>query len=294
MRHRLCGRKESHSMNIVKNIPALIKILGSLPPLHSLKKQIDKARETGDKEAERAAILGATKKWGNHIMTRFHADLQVEGKENLPTEGPVVYVSNHQGFVDIPALCAALDTVQFGFIARENLRQVPLYGTWMRRIRSVMIKREDPRAALRAISEGVEYIKDGFSLLIFPEGTRAKGGPMADFKAGSLKLATKPGVPIIPVSINGTYQCFEKTGVFSGNRPIGVIIHPPIETKGLSRQEEKALTAEVQQIVYDGLQSLRERMGTPVEEPAPAEEQAEKESAPAEEQAEKESAPAEE
>lgn len=257
-------------MNIVKNLPALTKILASLPGLHTYKKQMDRARAAGEREAERAAIRAAETKWGNYLMDKFKVDLQVEGKENLPKEGPVVYVSNHQGFVDIPALCAALDTVQFGFIARENLKQVPLYGTWMNRIRSVMIKREDPRAALRAITEGIKYIEEGFSLLIFPEGTRAKGGPMADFKAGSLKLATKPGVPIVPVSINGTYQCFEKTGVFSGHRPVGVIIHPPIETAGLSRQEEKALTGKVQKIVFDGLESLRERMGTPVETPAPA------------------------
>ena len=258
-------------MNIVKNLPALTKILASLPGLRTYKKQMDAARKAGDHEAERIAIRAAETKWGNYLMDKFKVDLQVEGKENLPQKGPVVYVSNHQGFVDIPALCTALDTVQFGFIARENLKQVPLYGTWMNRIRSVMIKREDPRAALRAISEGIEYINEGFSMLIFPEGTRAKGGPMADFKAGSLKLATKPGVPIIPVSINGTYQCFEKTGVFSGNRPVGVIIHPPIETKDLSRQEEKALTGQVQQIVYEGLESLRERMGTPVETPTPEE-----------------------
>lgn len=258
-------------MNVVKNLPALTKILASLPGLHTYKKQMDAARKAGEPEAERAAIRAAETKWGNYLMKKFDVDLQVEGKENLPKEGPVVYVSNHQGFVDIPALCTALDTVQFGFIARENLKQVPLYGTWMNRIRSVMIKREDPRAALRAISEGIKYIEEGFSLLIFPEGTRAKGGPMADFKAGSLKLATKPGVPIIPVSINGTYQCFEKTGIFSGHRPVGVIIHPPIETKGLSRQEEKALTGKVQKIVYDGLEELRERMGTPVETPAPEE-----------------------
>lgn len=250
-------------MNIVKNAPALIKILASLPGLNLLKKKIDMARRVGEPEAERAAILGATKKWGNYLMKKFDIELQVEGRENLPTEGPVVYVANHQGFVDIPALCAALDTVQFGFVARENLGKVPLYGTWMNRIRSVMIKREDPRAALRAISEGIEYINQGFSLLIFPEGTRAKDNPMADFKAGSLKLATKPGVPIIPISINGTYQCFEEKEVFSGHRPIGIIIHEPIETKGLSRQEEKALTGKVQQIVYDGLVTLCERMGTP-------------------------------
>ena len=115
-------------MNIVKNLPALTKILASLPGLHTYKKQMDAARKAGEPEAERAAIRAAETKWGNYLMKKFDVDLQVEGKENLPKEGPVVYVSNHQGFVDIPALCTALDTVQFGFIARENLKQVPLYN----------------------------------------------------------------------------------------------------------------------------------------------------------------------
>ncbi|MCR5135407.1 MAG: 1-acyl-sn-glycerol-3-phosphate acyltransferase [Clostridiales bacterium] len=251
-------------MNVVKNLPALVKILGSLPGLHTLKGQIDSARESGDREAEREAILGATIKWGNHLKKSFDIDITVEGKENLPAEGPVVYICNHQSFADIPVLCAVLDTVQFAFVARENLKQVPIYGTWMRRIRSVMIKREDPRAALRAISEGVDLIKEGFSLLIFPEGTRAKCSQMAEFKAGSIKLATKPGVPIIPVSINGSYECFETTEVFRGKCPVGVIIHPAIETAGISRQEEKALTGKVQKIVFDGLTQLCERMGTPI------------------------------
>lgn len=252
-------------MNIVKNLPALTKILGSLPQLRPLKKEMTRARAAGDAEAERAAILAATSLWGTSLMERFDVDLQVRGREHLPAEGPVVYVSNHQGFVDIPALCAVLDTVQFGFVARDNLRQIPLYGRWMDRIRSIMIHREDPRAALKAIAEGVEYIEEGFSLLIFPEGTRALGGPMGNFKAGALKLATKPGVPIIPVSINGTYQAFEESGVFRGRRPIGIIIHPPVETKGLSRQEEKALTEKVETIVRDGLSTLQQEMNIPAQ-----------------------------
>lgn len=251
-------------MNVVRNLPALVKILCSLPGLHTYKKQIDKSRENGDREAERAAILGSTKKWGTYLVEHFHIDLTVEGRENLPTQGPVVYISNHQSFADIPALCAALDTVQFGFVARENLGTLPLYGEWIKRIRGIMIKREDPRAGLRAISEGVDFIKDGFSLLIFPEGTRARSTQMAAFKAGSVKLATKPGVPIIPISINGTYKCFEETEVFKGNRPVTIRVHEPIETKDLSRQEEKALTGKVQKIIFDGVADLCERMGTPV------------------------------
>ena len=97
----------------------------------------------------------------------------VYGEENIPSEGPVCYVSNHQGYCDIPCYFTALRKIQFGFVAKDDLEKVPKYGDWIKRVRSSMIKRGDPRASLKAILEGIEYIEQGFSMLIFPEGTRA-------------------------------------------------------------------------------------------------------------------------
>lgn len=245
-------------MKVFQNIPGITKVLSSLPELGRLKREIDSARAVGDNERERAAILEATSTWGNRLMKSFHIDLSVYGKENIPKEGngPLVYVSNHQGFADIPTMCAVLTNVQFGFIAKDGLKKIPLYGTWMQRIRSVMIQREDSRASLKAISTGIQYIEDGFSMLVFPEGTRARGGDMNPFKKGALKLATKPGVPIVPISINGTYEVLEKQG-YLRSAPIDIMIHPAIETKGLSRQEEKELHQQVFDIVQSGLLELK-------------------------------------
>lgn len=271
-------------MKIIQNIPGFIKILFSLPELGKLKREIDKSREAGsaaraaadaarkagnieeaaaadklaiqEENKEKVAILAATDMWGHHLLRSFKIDLTVEGQENLPTKGPVVYVCNHQGFADIPTMCAILNKIQFGFIAKDALNKIPLYGVWMKRIRSVMIKRDDPRASLKAISEGIDYINHGFSMLIFPEGTRAQGGPMNEFKKGALKLATKPGVPIIPISINGTYDVLEKTGVLTP-APINVIIHSAIPTAGISRIEEKELTDYVFNIVKSGVDELK-------------------------------------
>lgn len=245
-------------MKIIRNIPGIVKVLFSLPELRHLKKEIDSARSEGDDKREQAAILAATDMWGHHLLRSFNIPLTVEGRENIPDRGPVVYVSNHQGFADIPTMCAVLNKIQFGFIAKEALNNIPLYGTWMKRIRSVMIKRDDPRASLRAISEGIDYIDHGFSMLIFPEGTRAQGGPMNEFKKGALKLAVKPGVPIVPISINGTYEVLEKDGILK-SAPIDMIIHPAIPTEGIDRQEEKLLTDRVFQIVKSGVDELKSR-----------------------------------
>ncbi|MEG0156029.1 MAG: 1-acyl-sn-glycerol-3-phosphate acyltransferase, partial [Anaerovoracaceae bacterium] len=78
------------------------------------------------------------------------------------------------------------------------------------------------------------------------------------FKKGALKLATKPGVPIIPISLNGTHEVYEKTGVLRG-APVDLIIHPAIETKGISKQEEKELSDVVFQIIYDGVEELKQK-----------------------------------
>ena len=176
----------------------------------------------------------------------------MEGREYLPKSGPVVYVSNHQSYADIIVHCAVLDTVQFGFIAKQNLADIPLYGQCIKDIRSVMMNRDDARESLKAIMEAIDLIKKGFSILIFPEGTRSKGHEMAHFKRCSLRLATKPGVPVIPITIDGTYKIYEESGVI---RPAKVryIIHPPIETAGMDRKEASDLAERTEEIVRSAL-----------------------------------------
>lgn len=242
-------------MKIIRNIPSVAKAVYALKFLNKYKKAIAKAKAEGNREVERENIRLAMSTWGTKFLEIAGCTLEVIGKENLPTEGPVVYMCNHQGTADIIALCAALDKIQFGYIAKEELHKLPLYGKWIERVRSVMIKRDDPREALKAINEGIELIEDGFSLMIFPEGTRSRGAAMGEFKKGSMKLATKPGVPIVPVSIEGTYKIFEEKGVLAP-ADVKVMIHPAIPTKDLDRQQQKELHDKVYKIVYDGHQEL--------------------------------------
>jgi len=242
-------------MKILSNLPAFAKLVYCLKYFNPYKKKIEAAKAAGDYEEERKNILAATSSWGPMIMDMFGCDLVVEGLDNLPEEGPVVIVGNHQGYADIAAYFAAFRKFQFAFVAKKELAKIPLYGKWMPRIRSVFIERDDPRASLEAIKAGIDLIEKGFSLVIYPEGTRSKGPVPGPFMKGSLKLATKPGVPIVPVSMHGTYKMYEQTGVI---RPatIRIIVHEPIETKGLSRQEERELNDRVEKIVKDGIREL--------------------------------------
>lgn len=243
-------------MKIFSNIPAAIKLYGNLRFLNKYKKNIEKARESGDLEKERENIRLAEYEWSNKLLDEFGCELVIHGEENLPKDGPVVYIANHQGYADIVAFCAALSKyMSFGYVAKSELEKVPAYGSWIKRIRSVLIKRDDPRESLKAIGEGIELIEQGFNMMIFPEGTRSKGPEMGSFKRGAFKLATKPGVPVVPVTILGSWRVFEETGIIKGTR-IDVMIHPMVETAGIDRKAEKQLTIDVENTIKEGLEKL--------------------------------------
>lgn len=242
-------------MKIIPNIPGFAKLLYCLKYFNPYKKKIAAAKAAGDWEEEQRQILAATSSFGSMIMKMFGCQLTVEGLDNLPEKGPVVLVGNHQGYADIAAYFAAFRKFQFGFIAKEELGRIPFYGPWMERIRSVFIRRSDPRASLETIREGVSLLEKGFSLVIFPEGTRSQSSEPGPFMKGAFKLATRAKVPIVPVSLDGTYNMFETTGVI---RPadIRIIVHEPIPTAALSREELKQLPERVEKIVTDGVRKL--------------------------------------
>lgn len=250
-------------MKILQNIPMIAEFLLALKELEQYRKKIYKYRDCGDLDLEKEYILKATSSWGKRLVRDLDVNLNVIGKENLPERGPVVFVPNHQGYGDIPVCCAVLDTFQTGFIAKSSLSKLPLYGGWIQHIRSVMIERDDPRSSLRAIEYGIKLIKQGFSLVVFPEGHRSRGGEMGEFKKGSLRLATKTGVPVIPISLNGTYQFFEEKGYMQKHFKVDFMIHPPIETANLDKAQLNALSDTVEDIVRKGLEQLKQKNQPP-------------------------------
>ena len=242
-------------MAILRNIPTLIKVLGSISSLDRYSKGILEAREAGDPVKEREVIGEDIKIWANNVAREFDITIEVENPENIPEQDGCVYISNHQGYADIIALIIALDGRQLGFIAKDSLEQVPYLGKWIKLIRGLFIKRGDNREALKSMREGIELVKNGYNLAIFPEGTRSRGPKMGKFKAGSFKLATKAKAPIVPVSISGSYKCFEEKG-YHQPATIKVMFHPPIETKDLSRQDIMDIEKEIPSTIQNGLSMM--------------------------------------
>lgn len=243
-------------MKLFDNIFGILTIVGGMNLLDEQKRAIEKARSDGDIETEQKKILEACQIWSSHIVDKFKVDYTIINPENLPKKGPVVFIANHQSYADILSFVYNIKNHQVSFIAKDNLAKIPIFGKWILRIRGLFLHRGDARESLKTINEGVEFLKQGFSLVIFPEGTRSRSSEMADFKPGSFKLATKARVPIVPVTLNGGYRTYEETGSVTKGCHIDFMVHPPIETKDMSRAELAELPSTVEKIIRDGLEAL--------------------------------------
>lgn len=243
-------------MKLFRNIPNGIRLFRSVSIFNYYLKDIYAARDAGDFAKEREIIAYATGLWVDKVADLFDMTVNVSGRENIPFNTPCVFICNHQGYADIVVMFMAVKGKQIGFIAKDSLKNVPYFGKWISAIRGVFIKRGNSREALKSIQAGAETLKNGFSLVIFPEGTRSHGKAPARFKAGSFKLATKAKVPIVPVTINGSHHMFEDRGIITGGATIDVVIHAPIDTASLDRHQIANITHEVENTIratFDGL-----------------------------------------
>lgn len=170
--------------------------------------------------------------WSKAIIKFSGLKVQLHGKENLPTE-PCLYIANHQSQLDIPLIMANINEVA-GAIAKKEIERWPIVSSWMKEFDCVFIDRENTREGLKSILQGVENLKKGRSMLIFPEGTRSKSHTVNEFKKGSLKLAIKAKVPIVPITVDGAFKALEGK---PEDLKAKMIIHKPIYVDNLSKEE---------------------------------------------------------
>lgn len=192
--------------------------------------------------------------WSDYTINKaIGMNVTVIGKENIPEEA-CCFVGNHTSILDIPLLMDSAGRAM-GFIAKKEMLKAPVIGYWMQQYHCVALDRENTRDAIRVIKEGAENLVNGYSMCIFPEGTRSKNGVLGEFKKGSLKLATRAKAPIIPVAIDGTYRAFEIDRKF---KPIDITISfgKPIYTDNLTREEEKQLMGKVRGFIAEKLNQV--------------------------------------
>ena len=179
---------------------------------------------------------------------------EVRGLENIPTDRAVLYVGNHRSYFDIIITYARCPRLT-GYIAKKDMEKVPLLRTWMRRLHCLFIDRENVKEALKTILAGIDNVKNGISMCIFPEGTRNKTDDlMLPFKEGSFKIAEKSGCPIIPMAITNSADVLEAHMPRVKKAHVIVEYGKPIYPNELDKEQKKKIGAYCQNVIAEMLE----------------------------------------
>jgi 1-acyl-sn-glycerol-3-phosphate acyltransferase len=160
-----------------------------------------------------------------------------------PGRGAYVVVANHQSFLDIFVLCNIPHEMKW--VAKKELFKIPMFGWGLRLAGDICLDRGDSASALKVMEQARRYLKNGMSVMIFPEGTRSEDGTLLPFKPGAFKLAVETGVPVLPIAVSGSANGMPKGGPWVRPTKVSVKILEPIPTAGLRGRDVRKLRDDV-------------------------------------------------
>jgi 1-acyl-sn-glycerol-3-phosphate acyltransferase len=192
--------------------------------------------------------------WSRFALWLFRVRVSVRGEQRGPGDGNRIYIVNHASYIDIPVLGVALRD-RAVFVYKEELARTPIWGPLLRISPHIGISRTEGREAFETIEQTARRIREGnISVIIFPEGTRTVDGSIGEFKRGGFLLATRTGVPIVPVVIRGTHEVLPRDDWRVRPGHVEVIITEPIPVpEGISRPQEKAILAQTRAALEKGM-----------------------------------------
>jgi 1-acyl-sn-glycerol-3-phosphate acyltransferase len=215
-------------------------------------------RSGRDAEAD-ALVERLVTGWARRVFERRRCELRVDGGEHLPRGQPFVVFCNHQSKYDIPALLAGLN-LAIGFVVKRELFYIPGLSYWMRQIGCLNLDRRDVTGGAEALAGLAGDLRlHGRGFIIFPEGTRTRDPErrVQPFKRGALRLASEQDLPVLPVTIDGTWLLNDVPAMFAtrgGGRYVRLHIGPLRRLSGSSAPERAQFVAEL----YEAIRSTRE------------------------------------
>ncbi len=195
------------------------------------------------------------------ILFLAGTDITIIGEDRVPKDQAVLYVPNHQSYFDIVITYSRCPNLT-GYISKDSMEKVPLLSVWMKRLHCLFLNRSDMKEGLKMILTGIEKLKNGISICIFPEGTRNPhpDDGMMPFKEGSLKMAEKSKCPIIPVAISNTHNIWESHMPFIRKCHVIVEYGEPIYLKELDKNQQKFSGAYTQSVIQKMLEKHKEML----------------------------------
>ncbi len=206
-----------------------------------------------------ATVLGVLDRSGNQshkvaalwsrLICRWNGiKVEVSGKENILVDQPQIFIANHQGYYDIFTLAGYL-TVQLRWVSKAVLFRVPFMGWAMRAAGYIPVERNNRKQSYQAFLNTLEAIKEGSSVVIFPEGTRSEDGSIGVFKKGSQLLAQRAKVPMVPVAIIGTRDIIRKGSMLFHPGTVRIIISPCIALEEKDAKKGDEILQEIRNMI---------------------------------------------
>ena len=245
--------------SILVVLTVVLYLILSIPALFYLKSQ-----EKKDAKAAALKSLNMVRWILGIVRSLAGITYEVRGLENIPKDKAVLYVGNHRSYFDI-VMGYTTVPAPTGFIAKKEMMGIPLLNQWMDRMNCLFLDRTNIKEGLKTILTGIEKVKGGISMWIFPEGTRNNSEDPADlmeFHEGSLKIAEKSGCPVIPVAITGTDDVFERHIPWIRKSHVIIEYGEPIYLKELPPDKKKFSGAYTREIISNMVRrQMEERAG---------------------------------
>lgn len=193
--------------------------------------------------------------WAKFMAIVSGIPSKIYGLENLPKNETLILASNHQGAADILILLARIP-VRFTFIVKKELLAVPFFGWYLKKAGYVGVDRGSRRGAVEMFSQALKRLKEGDNILIFPEGTRSPDGMLQEFKRGSLLLAFKAGIRVLPIAITGSFDIMPKKSYILNPVPVKIKIGMPMSL-GKYNNDSNSASEDLHKIIQEMLLELQ-------------------------------------
>lgn len=231
---------------------AIVKIFGHLlvvmEPKIAYHKHLEKK---GEQEKADAFGFSAVKNWAAFATKAAKVNITVTGLEKIPKDRPVLFTPNHQSYADIPVLLHALKDFNIGFLMRKSLNNFFAIEQISHILKCVPIDQSNPRDSMRGLQKTVEQIKNGQSMVVFPEGKRGSSNTPDVFFNGAFKIVQKTGVTVVPVYLRNVFKVLEGSNFIITPTDVSVTILDPIDTAEMSRADVKQLHDKVYNIMIE-------------------------------------------
>ena len=213
----------------------------------------------GENKAHKIANL-----WAKMLLKLASIRVNVIGRENVLMNRPQIFMANHQSDFDILIVLAYIPG-QFRWIVKKELFKIPIFGKAMKSACYIEIDRQNREKAMKSLEEAAQKIREGKSVMTFPEGTRSKDGIIKPFKQGLFHLAIQAGVPIVPISIIGAHEIMPKRTLKVKPGRITMVIGRPVEVSGYTIETRGELIERVRGIIIRNFENNRTAGGKPPE-----------------------------